>query len=79
MKPTMSKVISKPFGYSLSHTTVLRISDLRALSVDVHGEVEDSVTTIVVSAYTPGIGTVRIENLCENTAIRFQQKYDSTY
>lgn len=74
VKPTMSKVISKPFGFSLSHTTVLRISDLRALSVDVHCEVEDSVTTIVVSAYTPGIGTVRIENLCENTAIRFHQK-----
>ena len=74
LKPTMSNIVSKPFSFNTSHTTVLRISELQALSVDVHGEVEDSVTTIVVSTYTPGIGTIRIENLCENTALRFHQK-----
>ncbi|XP_068698299.1 intermembrane lipid transfer protein VPS13C-like isoform X1 [Montipora foliosa] len=74
LKPTMSNIVSKPFSFNTSHTTVLRISELQALAVDVHGEVEDSVTTIVVSTYTPGIGTIRIENLCENTALRFHQK-----
>ena len=74
LKPTMSKVISKPFSFDSSHTTVLRIPDWQALTVDVHGEVEDAVTTVVVSPYSPGIATVRIENLCDDIPIRFHQK-----
>ncbi|KAL9969256.1 hypothetical protein ACROYT_G021452 [Oculina patagonica] len=74
LKPTMSNVISKPFNFNSSHTTVLRIPELQALTVDVHGEVEDAVTTIVVTPYSPGIATIRIENLCDNIPIRFHQK-----
>lgn len=70
----MSNVISQPFNFNSSHTTVLRIPELQALTVDVHGEVEDSVTTIVVTPFSPGIGTIRIENLCDNIPIRFHQK-----
>lgn len=74
LKPTLSNVISQPFNFNSSHTTVLRIPQLEALTVDVHGEVEDSVTTIVVTHFSPGIGTIRIENLCDNIPIRFHQK-----
>ena len=70
----MSDVISKPFSFNTSHTTVLRIAELQALTVEVHSEVEDAVTTIAVTYYTPGVGTIRMENLCENTPIRFNQK-----
>jgi len=70
----MSNVISQPFNFNSSHTTVLRIPQLHALTVDVHGEVEDSVTTVVVTPFSPGIGTIRIENLCDNIPIRFHQK-----
>jgi len=70
----MRNFLSKPFTFSSSHTTVLRIAELHALTVDVHGEVEDSVTTIVVTPYSPGVGTIRIENLCDNIPIRFHQK-----
>jgi hypothetical protein len=48
--------------------------DPRAIGVEVHGEVEDSVTTILFTPYSPGVGTIRIENLCDDVAIRFMQE-----
>ena len=45
----------------------------RALGVEVHGEVEDSVTTILFTPYSPGVGTIRIENLCGDITLRFMQ------
>ena len=74
LKPTMSSVISKPVPFSCSHTTVLRMHEMQALSVEVHGEMEDSVTTIVIMPYSPGVGTVRIENLCKDIPIRVNQR-----
>ena len=74
LKVTMSNVISKPFSFNTSHTTVLRIAEVQALTVDVHGEVEDSVTTVVVTPFSPGVGTIRIENLCDDIPLRFHQK-----
>ncbi|XP_048577905.1 intermembrane lipid transfer protein VPS13A-like isoform X2 [Nematostella vectensis] len=73
-KPTLSQFFSKPVPFNCSHTTVLRMRQPAALGIEVHGEVEESVTTILITPYCPGVGTIRVENLCEDLTIRYNQE-----
>lgn len=74
IKPTLSPFISKAFPYNCSHTSVLRMVQPKAICVEVHGDVEGSVTTVLFTPYSPGVGTIRIENLCDDVILRFCQE-----
>ncbi|XP_078609633.1 intermembrane lipid transfer protein Vps13-like isoform X1 [Branchiostoma floridae x Branchiostoma japonicum] len=66
-------VLSQYFPIHKSHTTVLRMWNGTALTVNVAGGTE-SPTTITFTPFQPGDAPVRVVNCCHNAFIRFHQK-----
>ncbi|XP_035665485.1 vacuolar protein sorting-associated protein 13A-like isoform X5 [Branchiostoma floridae] len=66
-------VLSQYFPIHKSHTTVLRMWNGTALTVNVAGGME-SPTTITFTPFQPGDAPVRVVNCCHNAFIRFHQK-----
>ncbi|XP_019641996.1 PREDICTED: vacuolar protein sorting-associated protein 13A-like [Branchiostoma belcheri] len=66
-------VLSQYFPIHKSHSTVLRMWNGTALTVNVAGGTE-SPTTITFTPFQPGDAPVRVVNCCHNAFIRFHQK-----
>ncbi|XP_012945076.2 vacuolar protein sorting-associated protein 13A, partial [Aplysia californica] len=71
-----SNVSSLHFPIKSCHTTVLRMDQGRAITVEVAGGT-DTPITIVFSDYEPGDAPARVENLCEDVFIKIHQKNQS--
>ncbi|XP_071819504.1 intermembrane lipid transfer protein VPS13A-like isoform X2 [Apostichopus japonicus] len=64
---------SRPFSISTPNTTVLRMERGSALTVQVEGGIQGP-TTVTFCQYSTGQAPVRLDNLCDDINLRFNQK-----